>query len=173
MRSHGRPGTPSTTPTPHRVRPGSTPSTRTETPFVRDCGARSAHSSRSPGTPFVHDCGARSAHSSRSSRSLAAVLLTVRVFDTLPVTGTTGINRHATVGRMKIMEGAGTYRAPRAGEANDFTEILRVPDMSVGTYSIPAGGTDDQSPHTEDEIYVVTAGRARFEAATGSREVRA
>jgi mannose-6-phosphate isomerase-like protein (cupin superfamily) len=35
-----------------------------------------------------------------------------------------------------------------------------VPDLSVGTYSIPAGGTDDQAPHTEDEVYVVTAGRA-------------
>ncbi|NOL42001.1 cupin domain-containing protein [Kribbella sandramycini] len=32
--------------------------------------------------------------------------------------------------------------------------------MSVGTYSIPAGGVDDQAPHHEEEIYVVTAGRA-------------
>src|SRR5262249_26045949 len=33
-RSQGRPGTPSTTPTPHRVSPGSTPSTRTPPPPV-------------------------------------------------------------------------------------------------------------------------------------------
>ncbi|HEY3903705.1 MAG TPA: cupin domain-containing protein [Streptosporangiaceae bacterium] len=39
-----------------------------------------------------------------------------------------------------------------------------MPDLSVGTYSIPVGGTDDQVPHTEAEIYVVTAGRAMFEA---------
>src|SRR5919206_1850404 len=32
MSRHGRPGTPSTTPTPHRVRPGSMPSTRTAGP---------------------------------------------------------------------------------------------------------------------------------------------
>src|SRR6188508_74091 len=31
----GRPGTPSTTPTPHRVNPGSMPSTRTRTPLGR------------------------------------------------------------------------------------------------------------------------------------------
>ena len=45
-----------------------------------------------------------------------------------------------------------------------WVEQLRVPDLSVGTYSIPAGSVDDQDPHTEDEIYVVTSGRAMFEA---------
>ena len=30
----------------------------------------------------------------------------------------------------------------------------------MGTYSVAAGGTDDQVPHTEDEVYVITAGRA-------------
>ncbi|MBP2327363.1 mannose-6-phosphate isomerase-like protein (cupin superfamily) [Kibdelosporangium banguiense] len=60
---------------------------------------------------------------------------------------------------MRIIEGAGEWRSP--GEAvNDWVEHLKVPDLSVGTYCIPAGGVDDQSPHTEDEIYVVTAGRA-------------
>ena len=49
-------------------------------------------------------------------------------------------------------------------ESTHWVEHLRVPDLSVGTYSIPAGGTDDQEPHTEDEIYVVTSGRAVFEA---------
>jgi hypothetical protein len=39
---------------------------------------------------------------------------------------------------------------------------LRVPDLSVGTYCIPAGGLDNQSPHTEDEIYVVTAGTGQY-----------
>ena len=43
-------------------------------------------------------------------------------------------------------------------------EQLRVPAMSVGTYSIPAGATDDQSPHAEDEIYYVTSGRGSFTA---------
>jgi len=43
-------------------------------------------------------------------------------------------------------------------------EHLRVSDLSVGTYSIPVGGTDNQDPHTEDEIYLVTAGRAVLES---------
>jgi mannose-6-phosphate isomerase-like protein (cupin superfamily) len=71
---------------------------------------------------------------------------------------------------MLIIEGAGVW-APPAGTTNDWVEHLRVPDLSVGTYSIPAGGLDDQSPHTEDEIYVVSAGRARIVTPDGTAEV--
>jgi mannose-6-phosphate isomerase-like protein (cupin superfamily) len=60
---------------------------------------------------------------------------------------------------MQIIEGAGAWRPPAAA-ANDWVEQFKVADLSVGTYCIPAGGLDDQTPHTEDEIYVVTAGRA-------------
>jgi mannose-6-phosphate isomerase-like protein (cupin superfamily) len=72
---------------------------------------------------------------------------------------------------MEIIKGAGEWARPAAGAANDWVVQLEVPDLSVGTYCIPAGGVDDQSPHTEDEIYVVTAGRARIVAASGEREV--
>ncbi len=72
---------------------------------------------------------------------------------------------------MRIIDGAGTFTrgpsGPAAGlgpEPTHWVEQLRVADLSVGTYSIPAGGVDDQQPHTEDEIYVVTAGHAMFEA---------
>jgi len=41
-----------------------------------------------------------------------------------------------------------------------YHEFLRVPDLSAGIYVIDAGGTDPQSPHTEDELYYVIAGRA-------------
>ncbi|GGO32533.1 cupin domain-containing protein [Micromonospora parathelypteridis] len=71
---------------------------------------------------------------------------------------------------MLIIDGAGRWAAP-AGAANDWVEHLRVPDLSVGTYCIPAGGLDEQSPHTEDEIYVVTAGRARIVTPDGAAEV--
>lgn len=71
---------------------------------------------------------------------------------------------------MRIIEGAGVWTPP-AGAANDWVEHLRVPDLSVGTYCIPAGGLDDQSPHAEDEIYVVTAGRARIVTPDGAAEV--
>jgi len=65
---------------------------------------------------------------------------------------------------VKLISGAGTFAWPVGSAGTHWTEQLRVPDLSLGTYSIPAGGTDDQSPHTEDEIYVVTAGRATFQA---------
>lgn len=64
---------------------------------------------------------------------------------------------------MQVIDGAGAYSRPGA-EGTHWAEHLRVSDLSVGTYSIAAGGTDDQEPHTEDEIYLVTAGRASFEA---------
>lgn len=63
---------------------------------------------------------------------------------------------------MRILSDAGSYRAPGHGAATRFTEDLRVPDLSVGTYSVPAGGRDDQTPHTEDHVYVIRQGRARL-----------
>ncbi|MFF4621618.1 cupin domain-containing protein [Nonomuraea jabiensis] len=72
---------------------------------------------------------------------------------------------------MQIIKGAGEWVQPAAGAVNDWVEHLKVPDLSVGTYCIPAGGVDTQSPHTEDEIYVVTAGRARIVATSGEMEI--
>jgi mannose-6-phosphate isomerase-like protein (cupin superfamily) len=72
---------------------------------------------------------------------------------------------------VQIIEGAGRWTASEAGADNNWVEHFAVPALSVGTYCIPAGGTDDQSPHTEDEIYVVTAGRARIATPGGSREI--
>ena len=72
---------------------------------------------------------------------------------------------------MQIIEGAGRWAAPAAGAANDWVEHFSVPALSVGTYCIPAGGVDDQTPHDEDEIYVVTAGRARITTPHGAAGV--
>jgi mannose-6-phosphate isomerase-like protein (cupin superfamily) len=60
---------------------------------------------------------------------------------------------------VKIIEDAARFTPPDESPSH-WVERFRVPDLSVGTYSIPAGGTDDQVPHHEDEIYVVTGGRA-------------
>jgi mannose-6-phosphate isomerase-like protein (cupin superfamily) len=43
-----------------------------------------------------------------------------------------------------------------------YLEFVREPSMSVGLYEIPAGGVDGQLPHTEDEVYYVIKGRAKF-----------
>ena len=65
---------------------------------------------------------------------------------------------------MQIFAEAGSYHPPSGDEPNDWIVHLTTGDLSLGTYSIPAGGVDDQQPHTEDEIYVVTAGQATLEA---------
>jgi hypothetical protein len=34
-----------------------------------------------------------------------------------------------------------------------YLEILRVPALSMGVYTLPAGSQDPQQPHSEDEVY--------------------
>ncbi|PCG85635.1 cupin [Streptomyces sp. WZ.A104] len=71
---------------------------------------------------------------------------------------------------MEIIKGAGVWAHP--GEVgNDWVEQLRTSDLSLGTYCIPVGGRDTQSPHTEDEIYVVMAGRAKIMTPDRTSEV--
>lgn len=43
-----------------------------------------------------------------------------------------------------------------------YLEFIRESTMSMGLYVLPAGAVDGQSPHTEDEVYYVAAGRGRF-----------
>jgi mannose-6-phosphate isomerase-like protein (cupin superfamily) len=53
-------------------------------------------------------------------------------------------------------------RARQAASGRLYLEFLRVPALSTGLYVLPAGGTDPQNPHTEDEVYHVISGRGRF-----------
>jgi quercetin dioxygenase-like cupin family protein len=59
----------------------------------------------------------------------------------------------------------------RVQSGKPYREFLRVPAISAGLYVLPAGGTDHQKPHREDEIYYVIRGRARFKAGPEDREV--
>jgi mannose-6-phosphate isomerase-like protein (cupin superfamily) len=54
-----------------------------------------------------------------------------------------------------------------------YLEFLKVPDLSMGLYVLPAGGTDPQSPHTEDEVYYVVRGKAQILVAEENRDVQA
>src|SRR5215211_7619553 len=54
-----------------------------------------------------------------------------------------------------------------------YLEFLKVPDLSMGLYVLSAGGTDPQSPHTEDEVYYVVSGRAQILVAEENRDVQA
>jgi mannose-6-phosphate isomerase-like protein (cupin superfamily) len=69
---------------------------------------------------------------------------------------------------MHLIGQAGTYTPPDGGGPNHWIVHMNSDDLSLGTYSIPAGGVDDQEPHTEDEVYVVQAGRANLVTASGT-----
>ena len=60
----------------------------------------------------------------------------------------------------------------REANNNLYLEFLKVPDLSMGLYVLPAGGTDPQSPHTEDEVYYVVNGRAKIKVADEDRDVQ-
>lgn len=62
---------------------------------------------------------------------------------------------------VEVIKQAGRWAEPDATGAS-YAEHLATADLSLGTYSIRAGATDTQSPHREDEIYVVTKGHAQF-----------
>lgn len=61
----------------------------------------------------------------------------------------------------------------RESSSKLYLEFLKVPDLSMGLYVLPAGGTDPQSPHTEDEVYYVVSGRAQIKVADEDRDVQA
>jgi mannose-6-phosphate isomerase-like protein (cupin superfamily) len=60
----------------------------------------------------------------------------------------------------------GSLEDVAAAQGGDgYAESLRVPSLSMGLFAASAGYDDVQNPHTEDEVYVVTAGRAVLEVA--------
>ena len=70
------------------------------------------------------------------------------------------------------------YELPRlisqhADSNKPYFEFLKVPDLSMGLYILPAGGVDPQLPHTEDEVYYVVSGRAKIKVAEENRDVQA
>jgi len=62
--------------------------------------------------------------------------------------------------------------AARAGSGRLYHEFISVPDLSGGLYVLEAGATDPQSPHTEDELYVVMSGRAKVMVGGEVRAIR-
>ena len=60
----------------------------------------------------------------------------------------------------------------RADSNKLYLEFLKVPDLSMGLYVLPAGGVDPQLPHTEDEVYYVVSGQARIKVADEDRDVQ-
>lgn len=61
--------------------------------------------------------------------------------------------------------------AARDVSGNLYHEFMRVPDLSAGIYVLEPGASDPQSPHTEDELYYVVAGRAIVTVGAETRPV--
>jgi quercetin dioxygenase-like cupin family protein len=62
-------------------------------------------------------------------------------------------------------------RQKQAGRS--YLEFLHVPTLSMGVYSLPAGGTDPQQPHTEDEVYYIISGQAVIRVGDDDQPVKA
>jgi mannose-6-phosphate isomerase-like protein (cupin superfamily) len=62
-------------------------------------------------------------------------------------------------------------RQKLSGKAVEYLEFLNVPALNCGLYFLSAGSTDMQSPHDDDEVYLVLSGRARMRLDDVEREV--
>jgi mannose-6-phosphate isomerase-like protein (cupin superfamily) len=63
---------------------------------------------------------------------------------------------------MKIFDLEQLLKATQTSGQRYF-EFLRVPDISLGIYELPAGAQDPQKPHKQDEVYYVISGKAHIE----------
>ena len=63
-----------------------------------------------------------------------------------------------------------SQRQSASGEP--YLQFINEGTMSLGLYVLAAGSTDMQSPHAEDEIYYVVAGRGSVIVAGERRPVR-
>ena len=80
---------------------------------------------------------------------------------------------------------AGAPHGPQAALVTDLTrllgahggatyrEFLRVPALSLGLFAASPGYADVQSPHEQDEVYVVLAGAAVVDVSGDRRPVQA
>jgi len=66
-----------------------------------------------------------------------------------------------------------TLLAEQHASGEPWLEFLRVPSLRAGLYVLPPGGWDHQTPHEEDELYYVAAGRATFESGDRRQSVAA
>ena len=63
---------------------------------------------------------------------------------------------------MKHITIAEATQATRASDGR-YHEFLRVKSLSAGIYILPGGETDTQTPHAEDEVYIVMRGEGRVQ----------
>ncbi len=61
----------------------------------------------------------------------------------------------------------------RAAAGGPWLEFFREPSLSMGLYELAAGAVDEQSPHSEDEVYYVVRGHGVIRVANEDRPVQA
>jgi mannose-6-phosphate isomerase-like protein (cupin superfamily) len=61
--------------------------------------------------------------------------------------------------------------AERVANEGAYLQFLRERNMSAGLYALNAGDTDPQSPHGQDEIYLVVSGRGSITVGTETTQV--
>ena len=64
-------------------------------------------------------------------------------------------------------------RAHHGASGRLYGEVLRVDALSAGVYRLDAGTADPQTPHLQDEVYVVLAGAGSIEVAGRREEIAA
>jgi mannose-6-phosphate isomerase-like protein (cupin superfamily) len=64
-----------------------------------------------------------------------------------------------------------TLTAATRQSGQRFHEFLRVDSLSCGMYILPGGGEDDQVPHREDEVYVITSGTGMIQVGDETQPV--
>ena len=55
-----------------------------------------------------------------------------------------------------------TLTESMAGNQLEYLEFLKESRLSSGIYFLPAGSTDPQQPHDEDEVYFLLSGKGSF-----------
>ncbi len=53
-----------------------------------------------------------------------------------------------------------TLKQKQAQENRRYLEFIDVSTLSMGLYALAAGSQDKQSPHAEDEVYIIAEGKA-------------
>ncbi len=73
---------------------------------------------------------------------------------------------------MEAHEIPGLDPQPRDADGHGYVDFLSSQKLSVGLAVWPAGSTDRQRPHREDEVYYVISGRGQIRVAGEDRAVK-
>ncbi len=59
-----------------------------------------------------------------------------------------------------------------AAQNTNYGVFMRIPSISSGVYTLKKGESDEQTPHTKDEIYYVVKGKAKIKIGEETHDVK-